>query len=525
MEVEPDTFATDVLVIGGGPAGTWAALAAAEAGAAVTLVDKGFVGTSGVAAAAGPGHWWVPPEGREAAVRDRLERSLGLGEAAWMEAILEETWRSLPRLESVYRFGCDEEGRPQYRSLRGPEYMRAMRRLVEEGGVRILDHHPALELLQDAGGGVTGAAGWSLADERAWAARAGAVVLATGGCAFASRLHGARNNTGDGHLMAAEVGAEVSGMEFSAYYSQGPLEVANTRSMLFAFARYFDADGRELDIPPGERPEPLARALLAGPVFCTLERTPEDVRAMMPSVQPNFLLPFHRAGIDPFRDRFRVTLLGEGTIRGVGGVRVVERDGRTGVEGLFVAGDLASREAVTGAISGGGAVNSSWALSSGQWAGRAAARLADTRAPHAIGRVRGAGRAGLCPTGSPTSVDASVVVAVAHAQMTPYDRNLFRTGVGLRASRDALEAAWREVVGAGRAEGRGAVRLREAAAMTACARWCVAAASERVESRGQHQRLDAPTLDPAAARRLRAGGLDEVWARFDPAPARQPDAA
>jgi succinate dehydrogenase/fumarate reductase flavoprotein subunit len=37
----------DVLVIGGGPAGAWAAVAAAHAGARVVLVDKGYLGTSG----------------------------------------------------------------------------------------------------------------------------------------------------------------------------------------------------------------------------------------------------------------------------------------------------------------------------------------------------------------------------------------------------------------------------------------------------------------------------------------------
>ena len=33
----------DVLVIGGGPAGAWAAVAAAEAGARVILVDEGYL--------------------------------------------------------------------------------------------------------------------------------------------------------------------------------------------------------------------------------------------------------------------------------------------------------------------------------------------------------------------------------------------------------------------------------------------------------------------------------------------------
>jgi L-aspartate oxidase len=55
--METGAFEADVLVIGGGLSGAWSAIGAARAGAQVILVDKGYVGTSGVAAAAGPGHW------------------------------------------------------------------------------------------------------------------------------------------------------------------------------------------------------------------------------------------------------------------------------------------------------------------------------------------------------------------------------------------------------------------------------------------------------------------------------------
>src|SRR4051812_33653741 len=63
----------DVLVIGGGPGGTWAAWAAAARGARVVLVDKGFCGTSGATAPSGVGVWYVPPdpEQREAARASR----------------------------------------------------------------------------------------------------------------------------------------------------------------------------------------------------------------------------------------------------------------------------------------------------------------------------------------------------------------------------------------------------------------------------------------------------------------------
>jgi succinate dehydrogenase/fumarate reductase flavoprotein subunit len=41
MSASPLTLRADVLVVGGGMAAAWAALAAAEAGACVIVVDKG----------------------------------------------------------------------------------------------------------------------------------------------------------------------------------------------------------------------------------------------------------------------------------------------------------------------------------------------------------------------------------------------------------------------------------------------------------------------------------------------------
>src|SRR2546425_7735898 len=63
----------DVLVIGGGPAGCWAAITAAENGASVVLVDKGYCGTSGATASAGTGVWYVEPDAdaREQAIQSR----------------------------------------------------------------------------------------------------------------------------------------------------------------------------------------------------------------------------------------------------------------------------------------------------------------------------------------------------------------------------------------------------------------------------------------------------------------------
>lgn len=46
--VKKDELDTDVLIIGGGVAATFAAIKAREQGTTVTLVDKGYVGRSGL---------------------------------------------------------------------------------------------------------------------------------------------------------------------------------------------------------------------------------------------------------------------------------------------------------------------------------------------------------------------------------------------------------------------------------------------------------------------------------------------
>lgn len=504
----------DVLVLGGGLAATWAASAAAQEGAAVVLADKGFCGTSGVTATAGPGHWWVAPDKRDAAIRERDALGEGLADPRWMARVLDETWRTLPTLAAHYAFPRDGAGAVHYRNMRGPEYMRAMRRLVLRSGVRVLDKHPALELLLHADGSVAGAAGIDRVTGARWTVRAGAVVLATGGCAFMSHLLGSHTNTGDGALMAAEAGADLSGMEFSAYYTVAPAFSTMTRSMSYAFAVYTDAEGRVLDIPGGrDAPVALARAMLAGPVFCSLHRMPADIRARLTRIQPNFMLPFDRHRIDPFTQRFPVTLRGEGTIRGTGGLRVTGEDCATAVPGLFAAGDVATREMVAGAVSGGGAQNSAWALSSGRWAGQAASIRAREVGRRPDRAVDAAGAAGLRPRSRASLADTRAVVAAVQAEALPPDRMLFRTAPGLLGSRRRLDRHWYDLRDHAGADGAAALRTREAAAMVAHARWCLAAALVRPESRGMHRRTDAPQRDPRLAHRITVGGLDDVWVR------------
>lgn len=284
--------------------------------------------------------------------------------------------------------------------------------------------------------------------------------------------------------------------------------------MIYTFADYFDADGRELDIsffePHMDRR--LAAELLKGPVYCSLRRVPEDIRRDLASISPNVPVSFARRGTDPYRERFEITLHAEGTIRGIGGICIVGAQCETGVPGLYATGDVATRERVAGAISGGGAINAAWALSSGCWSGRAVAQLAKTQGRRDREPVHGSARSGLGGAGR-AQISAHEAVAAVQAEILPYDKNIFRTGPKLRDSLDQLERTW-TALGAGIA-GPDIQKNREAAALTATARWCYRAALDREESRGQQQRVDFPETNPAFASRLLVGGLEQLWTRLE----------
>ncbi len=509
---------TDVLVIGGGMAAAWAAISAAREGASVTLVDKGYVGTSGVTATAGPGHWFVPPAPgkREAAIAQREAIAFGLGDTRWMARIIETVYENLPKLSSFYKFGVNDQGVTLYGAVRGPEYMRALRQQAEALGVTILDQSPALELLQHHDGSIAGAAGIRRQTGEAYIARAAAVIIATGGCAFFSNLLGSRTNTGDGYLMAAEIGLPLSGMEFSSHYSIAPAFSTMARGMSYSYATYYGADKTPLDLPPqAGRSRALARAMIAGPVYCDLHKMPQDIRDRLPHISPNVLPPFARYGINPFTDKFPVRLLAEGTIRGMGGIAIADDDCQTGVTGLYAAGDAASRELVTGAISGGGSINSAWALSSGVWSGAAAAKRARAHGNRAADPVRATGQAGLRPSRQARKIDTDAVIVTNRNEAIDYDKNYFRTEQKLTTSLAVLDGLWNEVSGHLQGGGVDAVRARETAALVAAARFSFTAALHRRESRGMHARMDHPGLNPLFERRQHVGGLERPWSSFE----------
>ncbi|GHD20838.1 FAD-dependent oxidoreductase [Tianweitania populi] len=506
-------YEVDVLVIGGGPAGTWAAIAAAGRGAKVVLADKGFCGTSGATAPSGTGVWYVPPDParRTKAMNSRWDLGGRLADPVWMRRVLDRTYQNVNHLaEWGYPFPTGVDGEEIRTSLDGPDYMRLMRKRVKSAGVRILDHSPALELLRDASGAVAGATGIRRQKGDTWSVRAGAVVIATGGCAFLSKALGCNVLTGDGHLMAAELGAELSGMEFSSAYAMAVDHGSVTKTRFYEWAEFTYADGSPI---PGAASKggrsSIAKVLGTGQaVYARLNADAQEQVAMR-HAQPNFFLPLNRTGVDPFKDRFPITLRLEATVRGTGGLRLVDEGCATTVPGLYAAGDAATRELVCGAFTGGGSHNAAWAMSSGFWAGSSAS----DHARQVRGRSRVATRSGQTglTEGRGSRIDASSLIQSVRQEVLPYNHTYHRHADRLNASLDRLDTLWSDLRSTDAADLSEAVRTREGVAMLATARWMYRSALARTESRGMHKREDYPGRDEAQRHHIIAGGLDEVW--------------
>jgi succinate dehydrogenase/fumarate reductase flavoprotein subunit len=516
---------TDVLVIGGGPAGMWAALAAVEAGARVVLVEKGYAGTAGPLSSANTGIYYIKPDDpihRDGMVTARMPLAFGLADERWLERTLDQSYANLETMTRWgFRWPKNELGQEFRARLRGPDTLIFLRKQLVKAQVRILDHSPVMELLV-SDGVAAGAAGVNRQTGDTWGVRAAAVVLATGGTAFLSGVAGTRGNTGDGYLFAAEAGAEFSGMEFTSQYAPAPYGGVLSRGAHLQYATLTDNDGNEIT-----RGRKTVEAIQnTGAAWAIVDKATDDAtRDMLRKTHAHIFLHLERLGIDPFHERYRIDFRCEGSIRAVGGL-AIDDDLATTVPGLFAAGDITSKETVVGAGPPGGGPAAAWAIASGSWAGASASRFAKRLGPAAHSRaVDAIGRTGLRAAERRTSaVSIADVTRSVQAEMIPFERNYWRSGPNLEASLVRFASEWNEIRdgalatdgATARDSARNLLRAREAAAMLATARWINTTALARPETRGLHRRSDYPNLDPAHEHHLTTGGVDEIWVRRRP---------
>lgn len=179
--------------------------------------------------------------------------------------------------------------------------------------------------------------------------RAGAVIIATGGCAFLSKALGCNVLTGDGYLIASEAGANLSGMAFSNAHAISPVFSSVTKTAFYTWVTFYDGNGSVIEGAGSQKGRSLiAKTLQPQRVYAMLDKADEQVQKWMHQAQPNFFLLFDRLGINPFTDRFPITMRLAGTVRGTGGINLISEKCETRIPGLYAAGDPATRELICG---------------------------------------------------------------------------------------------------------------------------------------------------------------------------------
>ena len=219
---------TPVLVLGGGLAGMYAAIAAQERGAAVRLLSKKKAGGSGSSVVSMSVHRFAPDApGLREEYRGRFLRS-GAGEQdpALAAFFVDHAAGAMERLKAYgfpLHYRCLEEDGRQFPYLaccdpkRGAILTSAVREYMDRHTCAVIEDGVTACDIVTRGGEAAGVL--AERDGRLVFYPAGAVVLATGG---AGNIFAATSNTsdvtGDGYAMAARCGLPLVGMEFIQFY-------------------------------------------------------------------------------------------------------------------------------------------------------------------------------------------------------------------------------------------------------------------------------------------------------------------
>jgi succinate dehydrogenase / fumarate reductase, flavoprotein subunit len=240
------TLETDVLVIGAGGAGLYAAVAAARAGARVTLVDRSLIGRGGatvmaqmtVAVAVGeeePDHW-------EHHLADTLKAGRGLCNPDLSRLLCEEAPECIREMDGWgVGWARAEGGKGHMRQVHapghdrkrcvyvdflntGPAVSKTLRATVQRipeirrvGDVLVTD-------LAVREGACIGAFAIHVPSGKSLFIAAKATIIATGGLTrLYARNSASANMGGDGYALALRAGAELIDMEFVQFFPIGHL--------------------------------------------------------------------------------------------------------------------------------------------------------------------------------------------------------------------------------------------------------------------------------------------------------------
>lgn len=384
VNLEETHAACDVLVIGGGGAGTSAALMAQSNGADVLISTKLRLGDANTMMAQGgiqaadkendsPGTHYLDVIGGGAFTNDPA-----LVEALVMDAPIVIAWlESLGvmfdkdtdgTMRTIHGGGTSRKRMHAARDYTGAEIMRVLRDEVRSNSansppsIRVWEFRPVVELLLDDEGRVAGAVLKDLDTGKLMLVRTKAVVIATGG---SGRLHYQKfpttnhyGATGDGLVLAYRVGARLAFIDTMQYHPTGaafpeqilgqlvtekvrglgaqvcnvdgiqfvyPLETRDVESA--AFIRECSEIGKGVVTPTGQ-----PAVWLDAPMI-DLIHGPGTIAKELPAM----VRQYKRFGIDMIRD----PILVYPTLHYQNGGIFIRPEGGTDIPGLYVAGEAA----------------------------------------------------------------------------------------------------------------------------------------------------------------------------------------
>ena len=368
---------TEVLVVGGGAAGLRAALAAAEAGSRVLLLNKGPVARSGITltAAGGMQAPLHPEDSCELFLADTLRCGYEIADKTLAWTLATEAAGEVQEMERYgVKFVRDERGELALGRFPGQSQPRNI--FVKGGGVglaaalhaackrqgniRILDDFFVTGLLQAAppdARTVAGVMGINLRSGELTMIRARSVVLATGGCQQLWAINDCPSDAvGDGLIHAFRAGAELVDMEMVLFY---PSVIVWPPSLKGAFVHYeflaeaildgnvYDKDGQAVlpkPLPVRDQAMLLMHRAIEqgrggehGGLYWYVGDSAkgiEVVRKKLDLAQYNYLKAH---GVDPATDKIEVA---PGAHYLMGGISI-DNNGGTGIAGLFAAPECA----------------------------------------------------------------------------------------------------------------------------------------------------------------------------------------
>ncbi|WP_417243834.1 FAD-binding protein [Celeribacter sp.] len=209
VEFDPDAltntdYVTDVLVIGGGMAGLFAAVKAHDAGASTMIVSKGRLGSSGLTPFAKG--FFAYDAATETLTPDEfaetVERSaLGTSNPVFTKQL---AVHSKARAQELQEWGFFDQ------TLANRPFMTP----INERDIPLVERVMVTHLIKE-GGRAVGAAGFRLDTEETVTILAKTVVLCTGAGGFKPSGFPVCDLTHDGTIMAYEIGAKVTGKEWN----------------------------------------------------------------------------------------------------------------------------------------------------------------------------------------------------------------------------------------------------------------------------------------------------------------------